>query len=179
MTHRMKKTWLVALLGLMVLTGSLAPSLGAASPGYGAESAAALSDNELSLGTMLTLALQDEYLARGEYQKIMEKYGPRRPFSNIIKAEERHIAELLPLFDKYGVTRPADRGLELAKVPDTFSACLQAGVEAEIANISMYERFLKRELPADVRAVFEHLLAGSRNHLEAFQRGGGGKGQNR
>ena len=127
---------------------------------------------------MLTFALQDEYLARGEYQKIMAKFGERRPFSNIVKAEEQHIAWLVPLFEKYGVTLPPDRGQELAQVPETFSAALLAGVDAEIANIDMYQRFLARELPSDVRAVFEHLLTGSRNHLAAFQ-GGRGGGNNR
>ncbi len=170
----MKKTWMIVLLGLLMLTVSTMPPV-AASPNYGAAGAASLGDADLTLGKMLTLSLQDEYLARGEYQKIMEKFGPRRPFSNIIKAEERHISWLIPLFEKYGVALPVDRGLELAQVPETFSAALQAGVEAEIANIKMYERFLGRELPEDVRSVFEHLLAGSRNHLEAFQGGRGGQ----
>ena len=137
-----------------------------------------MADSELTLGAMLTFALQDEYLARGEYQKIMAKFGERRPFSNIVKAEEQHIAWLVPLFEKYGVTLPPDRGQELAQVPETFSAALLAGVDAEIANIDMYQRFLSRELPSDVRAVFEHLLTGSRNHLAAFQ-GGRGGGNNR
>ena len=108
----------------------------------------------------------------------MAKFGERRPFSNIVKAEEQHIVWLVPLFEKYGVTLPPDRGQELAQVPETFSAALLAGVDAEIANIDMYQRFLSRELPSDVRAVFEHLLTGSRNHLAAFQ-GGRGGGNNR
>ena len=108
----------------------------------------------------------------------MEKFGQHRPFSNIVKAEEQHIAWLVPLFGKYGVALPPDRGPELAQVPPTFDEALQAGVDAEIDNIGMYERFLARELPDDVRAVFEHLLTGSRNHLAAFQ-GGRGGGKNR
>ncbi len=39
-------------------------------------------------------------------------------------------------------------------------------------NIAMYERFLKTNLPDDVREVFSRLLAGSKNHLDAFKRGG-------
>jgi hypothetical protein len=121
---------------------------------------------------MLVLAIQDEYLALGEYQKVIETFGSRRPFSNIIKAEERHISWLEPLFTKYGVELPADRGLELAKIPATFTEALQVGVDAEIANISMYERFLKKDLPEDIRDVFNRLLSGSKNHLDAFKRGG-------
>ena len=174
----MKNTWMIAILGLLVLTGAFAPGLASASPAYGAASAASVADSDLTLGTMLSFALQDEYLARGEYQKTMDKFGQRRPFSNIVQAEERHISWLVPLFGKYGVALPPDRGLELAQVPETFAGALKTGVDAEIANISMYERFLARELPSDVRAVFEHLLAGSRNHLAAFQ-GGRGGGRNR
>ena len=174
----MKNTWMLAILAIMIATSAFAPGLAAASPDYGAAGSAAVADSELTLGAMLTFALQDEYLARGEYQKIMAKFGERRPFSNIVKAEEQHIAWLVPLFEKYGVTLPPDRGQELAQVPETFSAALLAGVDAEIANIDMYQRFLSRELPSDVRAVFEHLLTGSRNHLAAFQ-GGRGGGNNR
>ena len=72
----------------------------------------------------------------------------------------------------------AVKGPELAPVPQTFDEALQAGVDAEIDNIGMYERFLARELPDDIRAAFEHLLTGSRNHLAAFQ-GGRGGGKNR
>ena len=170
----MKNTWMLAILAILIATSAFAPGIAAASPAYGAAGAAAVADSELTLGAMLTFALQDEYLARGEYQKIMAKFGERRPFSNIVKAEEQHIAWLVPLFEKYGVTLPPDRGQELAQVPETFSAALLAGVDAEIANIDMYQRFLSRELPSDVRAVFEHLLTGSRNHLAAFQGGRGG-----
>ena len=174
----MKNTWLIALLGLLLITGAFAPALASAAANYGAAGAAAVADSELTTGAMLTFALQDEYLARAEYQKTLAKFGQRRPFSNIVKAEEQHIAWLVPLFEKYGVTLPPDRGQELAQVPETFSAALLAGVDAEIANIDMYQRFLSRELPSDVTAVFEHLLTGSRNHLAAFQ-GGRGGGNNR
>ncbi|MCK5834298.1 MAG: DUF2202 domain-containing protein, partial [Lentisphaeria bacterium] len=129
---------------------------------------------------MLKFALEDEYLARGEYQKIMNKFGQRRPFSNIIEAEKRHIAMLLPLFKKYKVPVSPDRGLELAVIPATFSETFPIGVKAEEVNIEMYERFLKQKLPEDVRSVFERLLSGSQNHLAAFSRKrGGGRGRGR
>lgn len=137
----------------------------------GALGAAQLSDKELTVSKMLVFSIEDEYLARGEYQKIIETFGPRRPFINIVKAEERHIAGLKPLFIKYAVPIPADCGMELAKVPDSFSETFQIGIEAEIANIAMYERFLKQELPDDIRDIFQYLLQGSEHHLKAFRRG--------
>ncbi|MCW8996497.1 MAG: hypothetical protein OQK77_11850 [Psychromonas sp.] len=137
---------------------------------YGAAGVAQLSDQELNLETMLTSAIQDEYLARGEYQKIIDKFGYRRPFTNIIKAEERHISLLIPLLEKFKVTPPSDRGLELASVPATFAETLPIGAAAEVANITMYQRFLKQNLPEDVRHVFRLLLNASQNHLAAFTR---------
>lgn len=142
----------------------------AATADYGAQSAALIPDSELTVAKMLTLAVEDEYLAKGEYLKIMEKFGIQRPFSNIIKAEERHIDWLKPLFAKYGVTLPPDRGVEMAKTPKSLDQAYQLGVQAEIANIQMYQRFLKQALPDDVKAVFQHLLKGSENHLAAFKR---------
>lgn len=158
--------------GMLILGLGLASPVGAADYNYGASGALKLTDESLTLEKMLVFAIQDEYLARGEYQKVIEKFGSRRPFSNIIKAEERHISWLKPLFTKYNVPLPADRGLELAKILRTFAEALQIGIDAEVANIAMYERFLKRDLPEDVRDVFSRLLAASRNHLDAFQRGG-------
>lgn len=159
-------------IGMLILCIGLASSVRAADDTYGAAGASKLTDESLTLEKMLVFAIQDEYLARGEYQKVIEKFGSRRPFSNIIKAEERHISWLKPLFAKYGVALPADRGLELAKVPATFTEALQIGVDAEVVNIAMYERFLKKDLPKDIQDVFSLLLAGSQNHLEAFKRSG-------
>lgn len=42
----------------------------------------------------LAEALDDEYKARATYAKVIERFGPVRPFVNIIKAEERHAQAL-------------------------------------------------------------------------------------
>lgn len=167
-------TKLVSILavGMFILGIGLASPVSAADDNYGASGASKLTDESLTLEKMIVFAIQDEYLARGEYQKVIEKFGSRRPFSNIIKAEKRHISWLKPLFTKYNVPLPPDRGLELAKIPKRFTEAFQIGVDAEVANIAMYERFLKKDLPEDVRDIFSRLLAASKNHLDAFQRGG-------
>lgn len=160
----------------IVLCAILALSLGGTIPSYaqnnnyGAASASQLTDEQLTLSKMLNLALEDEYLARGEYNKIIDTYGQQRPYINIIKAETRHISLLTPLFEKYNISQSDDRGLELAVIPATYNETFQIGVDAEIANIEMYQRFLEKDLPKDVRSVFERLLNGSKNHLAAFQK---------
>jgi hypothetical protein len=134
---------------------------------YGAKGA--LSQSDLDLKAMLTYAIQDEYLAKAEYELIMDKYGVIRPFSSIVKSEEQHIAYLVDLFRNYGFAVPEDTAKDHVVLPRDLKSSFETGVQAEIENIAMYEAFLERELPADVRDVFEKLKSASENHLRAFQ----------
>ena len=128
---------------------------------------AALADAHPDLAAMLTYAIQDERLARAEYQAIIAAFGSVRPFSNIIRAEVSHIGYLEDLFVAHKIAIPAD-GTPAPQAPRDLAAALEAGRQAEIDNIAMYDRFLARELPADVRQIFEQLKAASQNHLRAF-----------
>ncbi|SCZ81849.1 ferritin-like domain-containing protein [Acidaminobacter hydrogenoformans] len=132
----------------------------------------AASDSDFTLEEMLKYAIEDEYLAKAEYEKIMSQFDVTRPFSNIMKAETQHISALLPLFEKYGVTVPDNTASEHLVIPKTLAEIYSIGVEAEVANIAMYEKFLADpNLPEDVKAVFTALMKGSENHLKAFERG--------
>ena len=135
--------------------------------GYGSEGA--LKDDSLTLADMLTYAIQDEYLARAEYNWIVTSFGNARPFTNIMRAEETHIESLLPLFEIYAIATPADEGASHAVAVPSLTGAYQAGVNAEVNNIAMYEIFLEQDLPENVRAVFESLMRASENHLRAFQ----------
>lgn len=134
---------------------------------FGASSA--LTKTSYTLNEMLTYAIQDEYLARAEYTKIMNVYGVQRPFSNIKMSEENHISMLTPLFDKYRLTIPVDTAASHVIVPDSLLMAYQIGVQAEIDNIEMYNAFLKQDLPDDIKSVFIKLRDASYNHLNAFE----------
>jgi hypothetical protein len=123
-----------------------------------------------SLEEMITMAITDEYLAHKEYEIILAEYGNINPFANIINAEVTHIEELLPLFEAYDFAVPADNAIQFVALPGSLQEAYETGVQAEVNNIGMYESFLKQDLPEDVRAVFEQLMAASVNHLEAFSR---------
>jgi hypothetical protein len=58
------------------------------------------------LAKILNQALDDEYKARDTYRKIVDTFGPVRPFINIVEAEQQHIELLLPLYEKYGLPIP-------------------------------------------------------------------------
>lgn len=126
--------------------------------------------NEKTQQAMLD-ALNDEYKAEALYQKVIKKFGDVRPFANIVKAEQTHISELLPLFEKYGVDVPENEWAE--KVPEYASleeAC-KAGVEAEIENAKMYDEFFTFVQEEDIIEVFTRLRdASQEKHLPAFER---------
>lgn len=125
-----------------------------------------------SLEDMLVYAMLDEIHAKQTYEAMIDVYGDARPFNRIVVAEQKHMDLLLPLFETYQIDVPS--GDIDVLVPETMEEALEAGVEAEIANIALYEAFLSQELPDDVRAVFESLVAASNNHLEAFSKDRGG-----
>ena len=156
--------WVILiLLGLV-----LAPITAAAeSSDFGAKGA--IANDAPTLTDMMAYAIQDEYLARAEYELIMKEHGDIRPFTNIILAEERHIEWMKELFDGNRTAVPPDTAEEHVLLPATLKAAFETGVQAEIDNIAMYESFLERNLPDDVRDVFERLKNASENHLRAFQ----------
>ncbi len=136
--------------------------------GYGAKGA--LADKDLTINDMLTYAVQDEYLARGEYLAIVDKFGSQRPYSNIISAEETHLAYLKEVYLSYGLDFPTDGSAEYIVVPASLLEAAKTGVQAEIDNIAMYELFLTYDLPDNVFEVFSALKSGSDSHLLAFQK---------
>ena len=141
---------------------------GGAAAGYGAAGAAA--DKDLTVEKMLVYAIQDEYLAHGEYEYVLSKFGDQRPFNNIVEAEVQHIAELKILFGKYKLAVPADMSKDHIIPAASMDEALKIGVQAEIDNIAMYKSFLNKDLPEDVKSTFNFLMNGSESHLEAFQR---------
>lgn len=144
---------------------------------YGAISA--LEKDELTIEEMLNYAIQDEYLARQEYESIMQEYGEQKPFSNIIRAEETHIELLKEIYEEYGYEIPVDNAINYVVIPESLEMAFEIGVQAEIDNIAMYEKFLENELPDDIEAIFIELRDGSKKHLAAFERGVRGNGQGR
>lgn len=119
----------------------------------------------------LNAAIDDEYKARATYEAVINKLGSVRPFSMIIRAEEKHISSLKAIYDKYGLEVPADPYQNL-EVATTIAANCAVGVQAEIDNAGLYRNNL---LPAvvgypDISSVFTQLMNASQdNHLPAFE----------
>ncbi|WP_404841044.1 ferritin family protein [Bacillus pumilus] len=110
-------------------------------------------------------------MAQARYNNILGNFGYIRTFAQIKEAEMRHINALLPLFERYQVPLPVDISQSFVSTPENIKAAYAAGVQGEIDNISMYERFLSLDIPNDMRTVFSQLRNASLNHLAAFERG--------
>ena len=125
-----------------------------------------------SLEKALNEAIRDEYHARAYYTKVIDAFGPVRPFINIVDAEQKHVEELLPLFHRYNVPVPDDDWPERVQAPASLLEACQAAVEAEIDNAAMYDRLIAAvaDFP-DVGATLRRLQAASQDrHLPAFER---------
>jgi hypothetical protein len=133
----------------------------------------------------LQYLVEEEKLAGDIYALAQSLYGDR-VFSNIARSEDHHAEEVGVLLDRYDVTDPtagraagtfADTSLQAiynklaAQVRTSREEAVQAGILIEETDIAdLKELLTEGQLPADVTAVAENLLAGSQRHLAAFQR---------
>jgi len=118
----------------------------------------------------MELAIDDEHLARATYDAVIARFGPIMPFVNIRNAEDSHARALATLFTNYGLAVPVDHRAGTVTSPSTVAEACQLGVEAELANIAMYDQLLESTPEPDVLQVFSSNRAASLdNHLPAFR----------
>lgn len=116
-------------------------------------------------------ALMDERMAQALYRAVMAKHGEVRPFSNIVRAEERHEQMVESVMRQYGLDVPTDVPPLAVSIPSTVGECARVSAEFERANIAMYDRLQESVTEPAVREVFERLRSASKNnHLPAFER---------
>lgn len=125
----------------------------------------------LTVEETLGYAISDEYLAQAEYLAIIDTFGTVKPFTNIVLAEQTHIDLLLSLFETYGYVVPENTAESAVVIPESITAAISTAIDAETANIALYELFLARtDLADDVKAVFTLLRDASIKHLAAFSK---------
>ena len=119
----------------------------------------------------LNEALQDEFKARATYNKVIETFGPIRPFINIVEAEDRHASALLRQFERLGLKPPKDEWAGRIEAPTSIAIACEEAIAAEIENAEMYDRLLAVVGDATIRNVLLNLQDASQNrHLPAFRR---------
>ncbi len=127
---------------------------------------------------------EEEKLARDVYLSLYEIWGAEI-FANISESEQRHMDAIKSLITRYGLVDPvAEDTLGAFTNPDfgilydqfvidgseSLEAALDVGVRIEELDIDDLEQALRETSMRSVRRVFQNLLNGSYNHLEAFQR---------
>lgn len=126
---------------------------------------------------------EEEKLARDVYTYFSTKVTTRK-FTNIARSEQTHMNYMATLLTKYKQWNPTTnrkpgvfynkdiQALYTSLTAEGAAGLVQAygvGVKIEELDIGSIEDLLAQNLPVDVMAVLELLLAASYNHLEAFQ----------
>ena len=132
----------------------------------------------------LTFMIEEEKVARDVYKYLYETHGTRI-FGNIARAEQKHMDALEVLLDRYELEAPLTLGEvgvfendELQELYDTLIAkgqtsvldALRVGVAIEEVDIADLEDILNDGVPEDFTLIYENLVKGSYNHLNAFNR---------
>lgn len=127
-----------------------------------------LSDSEVNT---LQEALDDEFKAWATYDRVIDDFGPIRPFINIRDSEARHIDALLGVFRNYGLTPPKNAWVGKTPHYESVSAACADAVQAEIDNADLYGRIMRSSERPDILTVFRSLHdASQQRHLPAFRR---------
>lgn len=122
-----------------------------------------------ALADAVVRAAAAERESRAQYQAVIDALGPIAPFTNILQAEEQHVATIETLAAARDVSLPADSSTPPAAPTGRAQACQQA-VANEQEVIALYEELLPAAAgDAEATRVFTNLRDVSRdNHLPAF-----------
>ncbi|MEW5827108.1 MAG: DUF2202 domain-containing protein [Candidatus Bipolaricaulota bacterium] len=113
-----------------------------------------------------------EYAAYATYAAIVQEYGYVEPYASILASEARHIVALQRILDRYAVSYPVENPyLGVVEIPASLENAAQAGVDAEIANVALYDAQVAAvSAYADITRVFSNLRRASLEaHLPAFE----------
>lgn len=125
---------------------------------------------------------EEEKLARDVYQTLYEQWN-KPVFSNIAQSEQTHTEAIRQLLEKYNIEDPVrDDTVGVFTNPDfaklykdlvaqgkqSEEEALKVGALIEDLDIKDLNDRITQTDNADIKAVYENLLRGSRNHLRAF-----------
>jgi hypothetical protein len=126
---------------------------------------------------------EEEKLARDVYNSLGTMYS-LPVFTNIARSEQNHMDQLASLLKRYDLALPGTntpgsfKNAELAKAyadlikqgSQGLAQAIKVGIAIEEMDIVDLEKAMALSANQDVRYILDQLLAGSKNHLTAFQR---------
>jgi len=124
---------------------------------------------------------EEEKVARDVYKELYKVWG-LKIFSNIASSEQKHMDAIKTLLDRYGLEDPA-KGPGVFSNPDlqalydalmiqgnsSATEALNVGAIIEETDIEDLEKALDLTDHRDIKRVYTNLMAGSYNHLAAFE----------
>jgi hypothetical protein len=131
----------------------------------------------------MTYMREEEKLARDVYLSLGSKWN-LQIFYNIAQSEQTHMDSVKTLLDRYGIPDPAEgkaqgefTNPDLQKLHDDLVArgsisqqeALQVGVLIEETDIEDLNKAISSTQKNDIKTVYNNLLQGSLNHLNAFE----------
>ncbi|GAA4378477.1 DUF2202 domain-containing protein [Agromyces bauzanensis] len=133
--------------------------------------------------TALLFLIEEEKLAHDVYVTLGELWDSNT-FTNIVESEATHQELVAPLLADRAITDPRSTEVGVFTDPDlqalydeliargstSLAEAIQVGILIEEKDITDLSVAIAAEDEADVVSVLERLLAGSENHLEAFER---------
>lgn len=185
------RTTYVAALGIALLTATAGcsvtgpgstPTAPAASPSPSASAPSSTAPAQADEAARLQYLIEEEKLAHDVYQRFAQLWG-EQVFSNIMASEVTHQQLLVPLLASKGIADPRSSSAGVFSDPEIqrlYDQLVQQGsasvIEAYKAGVTIEQRDIA-DLSADLKTtndaatttVLQRLLAGSQNHLQAFE----------
>ncbi len=130
----------------------------------------------------LIFMIEEEKMARDVYEYLYTAWGVQI-FTNIASSEQQHMDAVQALLNKYALDAPSSldsRGtFENADLQALYDQliekgqlslvdALEVGVAIEELDIADLKEIIEGGVPEDLEMVYENLLKGSYNHLNAF-----------
>jgi hypothetical protein len=133
--------------------------------------------------TALLYLIEEEKLAHDVYVTLADQWGTQ-VFSNIAASEVTHQSLVAPLLEERGIDDPRSSEVGVFTDPTlqalydelvargslSLDDAIEVGLTIEETDIADLADAIGAEDEADVVGVLERLLAGSENHLRAFER---------
>ena len=168
------------ILTVLIVLLMVAPQLSAKGGKWAPSGSTSLTETETAF---IVFMREEEKLARDVYITLGD-FWSMAVFDNIATSEQQHMDSMETLLDKYGITDPVPDESNIGSFEnDELSAlypvlissgeqsqydALMVGALIEEVDMEDIQLAIDATKRSDIKAVYESLLCGSRNHLRAY-----------
>jgi hypothetical protein len=118
----------------------------------------------------IRVALYEEFAARSFDARVVEAFGARAPFPELMRADEQRITALSDLCQRFGIPRPLDPFPQETRLEPSWLANCARAAAGRVGTAQIYGTLLARVAEPEVRSVFLQLQSASMGqHLPALR----------